>query len=41
MIREKGVTIEGEVLAQVPTISEVALHSMTMSKSRGANSRDE
>lgn len=41
VIRDKGITVEGKVLAQVPTVSLAACHSMNMSKSSGANSKDE
>lgn len=39
--REKEVTMEGEIQTQVSTSYGPALHSMSMFKSRGANSSDE
>lgn len=39
--REKLVTVQEEIPSQAPTVSTAALHSMNMSKSRGANSRNE
>ena len=39
--REKEVVMKGEIQTQVPTISIAAPHSLNMSKSRGANSRNE
>lgn len=41
VIREEEIIVQGEVPAQVPKVSLVARHSINISKSRGANSRDE
>lgn len=41
VVREEEIIVQGEVPAQVPRVSLAARHSMSTSKSRGANSKDE